>query len=183
VQRIARAPSLLPRGEWGMLAAHLGVAVFIFGVTMVKTWEAEKDVKMSPGDSATLGGYTFRMESMGEYNGPNYIALKAVMKVTRDGRDVTMLYPEKRLYTATQMPMTEAAIDTGVSRDLYVSIGEAISDKSFAVRVQVKPFIDWIWGGALLMAIGGLLAATDRRYRLAREEKKRTAAGLAGAKA
>jgi cytochrome c-type biogenesis protein CcmF len=183
VQRIARAPSLLPRGEWGMLVAHLGVAVFIFGVTMVKTWEAEKDVKMSPGDSATLGGYTFKMESMGERTGPNYIALKAVMKVTREGRDVAMLYPEKRLYTAQQMPMTEAAIDTGIGRDLYVSIGEAISDKSFAVRVQVKPFIDWIWGGALLMAIGGLLAATDRRYRLAREEKKRAAVGLAGAKA
>jgi cytochrome c-type biogenesis protein CcmF len=182
-QRLARAPRLLPRGEWGMILAHLGVAVFIFGVTMVKTWESEKDVKMSPGDTAHLGGYSFRMESMGEYNGPNYLALKAVMKVSRDGRELATLYPEKRLYTASQMPMTEAAIDTGVTRDLYVSIGEAISDNAFAVRVQVKPFIDWIWGGALLMALGGLLAATDRRYRLARQEKRAAAAALAGARA
>jgi cytochrome c-type biogenesis protein CcmF len=179
--RLVRAPRLLPRGEWGMLMAHLGVAVFIFGVTMVKTWEAEKDVKMSPGTSATLGGYTFRMESMGEYNGPNYIALKATIKVTRGEQVVQTMYPEKRLYTASQMPMTEAAINPGLTRDLYVSIGEAIGDKAFAVRLQVKPFVDWIWGGALLMAIGGLLAATDRRYRLAREEKRRAALAGAGA--
>jgi cytochrome c-type biogenesis protein CcmF len=172
LQRLASAPRLLPRGEWGMLLAHLGVGVFIFGVTMVKAWEAEKDVKMSPGTSASLGGYSFLMESMGEYNGPNYIALKATVKVSRDGREVATLYPEKRLYTAQQMPMTEAAIDAGLTRDLYVSIGEAISDNAFAVRVQVKPFIDWIWGGALMMALGGLLAVTDRRYRLARQEKR-----------
>ncbi|GAB3775178.1 heme lyase CcmF/NrfE family subunit [Ramlibacter monticola] len=180
-QRLARAPKLLPRGEWGMLLAHLGVAVFIFGVTMVKAWEAEKDVKMSPGTSAVLGGYTFTMESMGEYNGPNYIALKGVVKVSKGDRVVDTMYPEKRLYTASQMPMTEAAIDTGLTRDLYVSIGEALEDNSFAVRVQVKPFVDWIWGGALLMALGGLLAVTDRRYRVAREEK--AAARFAGAKA
>jgi cytochrome c-type biogenesis protein CcmF len=186
-QRLVRAPRLLPRGEWGMLLAHLGVGVFIFGVTMVKSWEVEKDVKMSPGDSATLGGYSFRMENMGEYNGPNYLALKATMKVSRDGREIATLYPEKRLYTAQQMPMTEAAIDVGLTRDLYVSIGEAISDNAFAVRVQVKPFIDWIWAGALMMALGGLLAATDRRYRLARQEKRAAQAAaeaaLAGAKA
>jgi len=183
VQRLARAPKLVPRGEWGMLLAHLGIAVFIFGVTMVKAWEAEKDVKMSPGTSATLGGYTFTMESMGEYNGPNYIALKGVVKVSKGERVVDTMYPEKRLYTASQMPMTEAAIDAGLTRDLYVSIGEALDDGAFAVRVQVKPFVDWIWGGALLMALGGLLAATDRRYRVAREERKAAAAGLAGAKA
>jgi cytochrome c-type biogenesis protein CcmF len=184
LQRLVRAPRVLPRAEWGMIVAHLGIGVFIFGVTMVKAWEAEKDVKMSPGTSATLGGYTFRMESMGEYNGPNYIALKAVVKVSKGDRVIETMYPEKRLYTASQMPMTEAAIDTGLTRDLYVSIGEAIDDNAFAVRVQVKPFVDWIWGGALLMALGGLLAATDRRYRVAKEEKRAAAAaGLAGAKA
>jgi cytochrome c-type biogenesis protein CcmF len=184
LQRIARAPRLLPRAEWGMVLAHLGVGVFIFGVTMVKTWESEKDVKMSPGTSAQLGGYTFRMEDLGQYNGPNYVSLKATVKVSKGDREVQTLYPEKRVYNASQMPMTEAAIDPGLTRDLYVSIGEAIDDKSFAVRLQVKPFVDWIWGGALIMAIGGLLAATDRRYRLAKEEKKRAAAaGLAGAKA
>jgi cytochrome c-type biogenesis protein CcmF len=186
LQRLARAPGLLPRGEWGMLLAHLGVAVFIFGVTMVKTFEAEKDVKMGPGDTATLGGYTFRMESLGQVQGPNYVALKAVVKASRDGREVATLSPEKRIYTAQQMPMTEAAIDTGVTRDLYVSIGEVIEGtNAYAVRVQVKPFVDWIWGGALLMALGGLLAATDRRYRAARQEKRAAAAhsALAGAKA
>jgi cytochrome c-type biogenesis protein CcmF len=186
LQRLARAPGLLPRGEWGMLLAHLGVAVFIFGVTMVKTFEAEKDVKMGPGDTATLGGYTFRMESLGQVQGPNYVALKALVKASRDGREVATLSPEKRIYTAQQMPMTEAAIDTGVTRDLYVSIGEAIEGtNAYAVRVQVKPFVDWIWGGALLMALGGLLAATDRRYRAARQEKRAAAAhsALAGAKA
>jgi cytochrome c-type biogenesis protein CcmF len=151
---------------------------------MVKTWEAEKDVKMSPGTTAALGGYSFKMESMGEYNGPNYLALKAVIKVSKGDRVVQTLYPEKRLYTASQMPMTEAAIDPGLTRDLYVSIGEAIDDNAFAVRLQVKPFVDWIWGGALIMALGGLLAATDRRYRLARQEKRAAAAAaLAGAKA
>jgi cytochrome c-type biogenesis protein CcmF len=139
---------------------------------------------MSPGTSAQLGGYTFRMEDLGQYNGPNYVSLKATVKVSKGDREVQTLYPEKRVYNASQMPMTEAAIDPGLTRDLYVSIGEAIDDKSFAVRLQVKPFVDWIWGGALIMAIGGLLAATDRRYRLAKEEKKRAAAaGLAGAKA
>jgi cytochrome c-type biogenesis protein CcmF len=170
-QRVARAPKLLPRGEWGMLLAHFGVGVFIFGVTMVKTWEIETDVRMKTGDIATLGDYTFRFDKIGEYDGPNYLGLRATVQVSRDGREVAILHPEKRLYKAQGMPMTEAAIDTGLTRDLYVSIGEAIGEDAFAVRLQVKPFIDWIWGGALLMALGGLLAATDRRYRLARQAK------------
>jgi cytochrome c-type biogenesis protein CcmF len=181
LSRLARVPRLLPRGEWGMLMAHFGVGVFIFGVTMVKTWEAEKDVKMQPGDTATLGGYSFRMESIGEYTGPNYLGLRAVVQISRDGKAVTTMHPEKRLYTAQGMPMTEAGINTGFTRDLYVSIGENIGGDAFAVRLQVKPFVDWIWGGALLMALGGLLAATDRRYRTARQEKRAAAqAALAG---
>ncbi|HZN48339.1 MAG TPA: heme lyase CcmF/NrfE family subunit [Ramlibacter sp.] len=185
VSRLARLPRLLPRGEWGMLMAHFGVGVFIFGVTMVKTWEAEKDVKMQPGDTATLGGYSFRMESIGEYTGPNYLGLRAVVQISRDGKEVTTMHPEKRLYTAQGMPMTEAGINTGFTRDLYVSIGENIGGDAFAVRLQVKPFVDWIWGGALLMALGGLLAATDRRYRTARQEKRAAAqaALAAGAQA
>jgi cytochrome c-type biogenesis protein CcmF len=166
-QRIARLPKLLPRGEWGMLLAHLGVGVFIFGVTMVKTWDVEKDVRMQAGETATLGGYSFRFDGAGEYSGPNYLGLRATVQVTRDGAEVTTLYPEKRLYKTQGMPMTEAAIDAGWTRDLYVSLGEAIGEDAFAVRLQVKPFICWIWGGALLMALGGLLALTDRRYRVA----------------
>ena len=183
VQRLAQVKRVLPRGEWGMLLAHFGVGVFIFGVTMVKTWEAEKDVKMQPGESATLGGYTFRMESIGEYTGPNYLALRAAVKITRGDREVATMYPEKRMYTAQGMPMTEAGIDAGFTRDLYVSIGENLGGEAFAVRLQVKPFIDWIWGGAFLMAMGGLLAATDRRYRLARKEARAAEAALAGARA
>jgi cytochrome c-type biogenesis protein CcmF len=173
-QRIARSPKLLPRGEWGMLLAHLGIGVFIFGVTMVKTWDVEKDVRMQTGDTATLGGYSFRFDGAGEYSGPNYLGLRATVQVTRDGAEVTTLYPEKRLYKAQGMPMTEAAIDAGWTRDLYVSLGEAIGDDAFAVRLQVKPFICWIWGGALLMALGGLLALTDRRYRVARQSRATT---------
>jgi cytochrome c-type biogenesis protein CcmF len=173
-RRIVRLPKLLPRGEWGMLLAHLGVGVFIFGVTMVKTWEIEQDVRMQAGDTASVGGYTFRFDSVGEYTGPNYVGLRATVQVTRDGREVAILHPEKRLYKANGMPMTEAAIDTGWTRDLYVALGETVAENAWAVRLQVKPFIDWIWGGALLMALGGLLAATDRRYRLARQTKAAT---------
>ena len=169
--RIAGLPKVMPRAEWGMLLAHLGVGVFIFGVTMVKTWEIEADVRMQEGDTSTLGGYSFHFESVGEYPGPNFLGLRAAVRVSRDGREVATLHPEKRLYKAQGMPMTEAAIDTGWTRDLYVSLGEALSDGAWAVRLQVKPFIDWIWCGALLMALGGLLAATDRRYRLARQAK------------
>jgi cytochrome c-type biogenesis protein CcmF len=179
-RRIVRLPALLPRGEWGMFVAHLGVAVFIFGVTMVKTWQVEQDVRMQPGDTATLAGYTFAFVGAGEYSGPNYLGLRAVVKVSRDGRPLVTLHPEKRVYKAQGMPMTEAAIDAGWTRDLYVSLGEAVSETAWAVRLQVKPFIDWIWGGALMMALGGLLAVTDRRYRLARSLRTQAAA-LGGA--
>jgi len=164
-QRLAR----VPRGEWGMLLAHFGIGVFIFGVSLVKTWEAELDVRMQAGDTATLGGYSFRLAGFGEYTGPNFVGLRATLHVSRDGREVATLQPEKRLYKVQGMPMTEAAIDAGFTRDIYVSLGEALSEDAWAVRLQVKPFINWIWGGALLMALGGLLAATDRRYRLARK--------------
>jgi cytochrome c-type biogenesis protein CcmF len=148
-------------------------------VTVVKTWETARDVRMQAGDTATLGGYAFRLDSLGEYTGPNYLGLRAVFTVTREGRRVAELHPEKRLYTAQGMPMTEAAIDAGLTRDLYVSLGENLEDGAFAVRLQVKPFVDWIWGGALLMALGGVLAATDRRYRAARQAARAAQVGAA----
>jgi cytochrome c-type biogenesis protein CcmF len=180
--RLARAPRLLPRGEWGMLLAHFAVGVFIFGVTMVKTWEAELDVQMRPGSSATLGGYTFRMDKVEEVAGPNYRALRATVAITRDGHAVTTLYPEKRVYLVQDSPMTEAGIATRFTGDLYVSLGDGLGENSYAVKLQVKPFVDWIWGGAVLMALGGLLAATDRRYRRAQRDA-RAAGPLAGAEA
>ena len=155
-----------PRATYGMLLAHFGVAVFVTGVTMVKGYDSEKDVRMEPGDTVELGGYTFRLESVRDVQGPNYVAARAQIQVSNNGRAVTTLYPEKRIYTVQNAPMTEAAIDPGFTRDLYVSLGDAVSATAWVVKVQHKPFIDWIWGGCLLMALGGALAASDRRYRV-----------------
>ncbi|TMG74771.1 MAG: heme lyase CcmF/NrfE family subunit [Betaproteobacteria bacterium] len=156
-----------PRATYGMLLAHFGVAVFVAGVTLVKGYESERDVRMEPGDTVELGGYTFRFDGVRDVQGPNYVAAHASIHVSRDGRTVTVLHPEKRIYTVQNMPMTEAAIDPGFTRDLYVSLGDAVGATAWIVRVQHKPFIDWIWGGCLLMALGGAIAASDRRYRVA----------------
>jgi cytochrome c-type biogenesis protein CcmF len=158
----------LPRGYWGMLLAHFGVAVFIVGVTMVRGYETEKDVKMAVGDSVTVAGYAFTLDRLEQVKGPNYDATRGVVHVTRDGRAVATLRPEKRFYPVQQMPMTEADMDSGFTRDLYVSLGEPVADGAWVVRVYHKPFIDWIWAGCFLMALGGVVAVSDKRYRLAR---------------
>ncbi|HUL64562.1 MAG TPA: heme lyase CcmF/NrfE family subunit [Burkholderiaceae bacterium] len=156
-----------PRAWWGMVIAHLGVAVFVVGVTTVKTFEIERDVKMAPGDTLSVRNYAFRYDGVTEAKGPNYTAARATIVVTRNGNPDTTLYPEKRLYfTQPNNPMTEAAIDTGLTGDVYVSLGEAVDDNgAWTVRVYYKPFVTWIWGGCVLMAIGGALAVSDRRYR------------------
>ena len=155
------------RSHYGMVLAHLGVAVFVVGVTLVKGYESEQDVKLKVGGTVELAGYVFRLDEVADVKGPNYVAARAKVAVTRGGRPVSVLYPERRVYTVQEMPMTEAAIDTGLTRDLYVSLGDALGADGWLVRVQHKPFIDWIWGGCLIMALGGLLAASDRRYRYA----------------
>ena len=155
----------IPRALVGMMVAHLGIAAFCFGVVMVKTYEVERDVKMAVGDTTTVRGYTFVFNGVKELQGPNYVAAQGQMQVTRNGGAPLEMRPEKRIYRVQQNPMTEAAIDAGVTRDLYVSLGEQVEGGAWIVRVYVKPFIDWIWGGCLLMALGGLLAVTDRRYR------------------
>ena len=157
----------IPRALAGMMLAHLGIAVFCIGVVMVKAYEVESDVKMSVGDSTTVRGYTFTFDGIKELQGPNYVAAQGQMRVSRDGHAIAQLRPEKRIYRVQQNPMTEAAIDAGLTRDLYVSLGEQVQGGAWIVRVYVKPFIDWIWGGCLLMALGGLLAVSDRRYRRA----------------
>jgi len=157
----------VPRSTYGMLLAHFGVAVFVVGVTLVKGYETEKDVRMEPGDTVEAGGYTFRFDGVRNVQGPNYVAGRGQIVVTMDGRPVTTLYPEKRLYTVQNMPMTEAAISPGLTRDLYVSLGDSVGATGWIVRVYHKPFVDWIWGGCLIIALGGALAASDRRYRLA----------------
>ena len=168
---------------WGMLLAHLGVAVFIIGVTLVKGFETQRDVRMDIGDTATAGGYVFTFRGATPRTGPNYQAWTASIDITRDGKPVKTLHPEKRIYNASRMAMTEASIDTGLTRDLYVSLGEPLEKGAWAVRVYYKPFVDWIWGGAVLMALGGLLAVSDRRYRLARSAAKLAAAIPLGSKA
>jgi len=153
---------------YGMQLAHLGVAVFIIGVTVVKGYATERDVRMDIGDTVDAGGYTFRFDGVRDVEGPNYMAAEGHFTVTRNGKHVTALLPQKRHYNASGMPMTEAAIDTGIFRDLYVSMGEPIPDtqSAWAVRVYYKPFVVWIWAGCVLMALGGVLAISDRRYRI-----------------
>jgi cytochrome c-type biogenesis protein CcmF len=155
-----------PRAYYGMLFAHIGIAVFVTGVTLVKGYEAEKDVRMATGDTVQLGGHVFRFEGVTEANGPNYIAARATLTVTKAGQAVATLHPERRVYRVQESPMTEAAIDYGLFRHLYVALSESVGPDAWIVRVHYKPFIAWIWSGCLLMALGGLLAATDRRYRV-----------------
>lgn len=154
----------IPQALVGMMVAHLGVAAFCFGVAMVKTYEVERDVKMNVGDTTTVRGYTFAFNGIKTLQGPNYVAVQGQIEV-KDAGQSRWMFPEKRTYRVQQNSMTEAAIDVGLSRDLYVSLGEQVEDGAWIVRVYVKPFIDWIWGGCLLMALGGVLAVTDRRYR------------------
>jgi cytochrome c-type biogenesis protein CcmF len=154
-----------PRSLTGMWLAHLGVAVFAFGVSMVRTYEVEEDLTMAVGASATVGGYEFRFADLHDVHGPNYEAVEADMPVTHHGREVTVLHPQKRVYRVQRMPTTEAAIQPGITRDLYVSLGDMVQPNTWTWRVHVKPFVDWIWGGCLLMALGGVVALSDRRYR------------------
>jgi cytochrome c-type biogenesis protein CcmF len=162
---VERGP-LVPRSVLAMWVAHFGIAVFIFGVTMVKSGEIERDVKMDVGDTTEVLGYTFAFRGVDTRMGPNYRAAHGTIEVMRDGKAVITLHPEKRNFAVTGATMTEAAIDTGFTRDLYVSLGEPLAGSdAWIVRVYVKPFVAWIWGGCLIMAFGGFLAATDRRYR------------------
>ena len=166
------------RAHYGMMLAHIGVAVFVVGVTLVKGYESERDANLKPGERVTLGRHVFELESVTDVKGPNYVAARGKVNVTRDGKPVRVLYPERRLYTVQEQVMTEAAIDPGFTGDLYVSLGDPLADGAWLVKVQHKPFIDWIWGGCLVMALGGLLAASDRRYRFAIRREK-TAEALA----
>jgi cytochrome c-type biogenesis protein CcmF len=160
----------LPRTVLGMMLAHLGIAAFAFGVSMVRTYEVERDLKMDVGDTTEIAGYVFTYRGVREAPGPNYAAARGLVEVTRGGKPVATMRPEKRIYRVQTNPMTEAAINTGFTRDLYVSLGEPVEGNAWIVRIYYKPFVDWIWGGCVLMALGGLLAASDRRYRAARRE-------------
>ena len=156
---------------YGMLLAHLGVAVFIVGVTLVKGYESEQDVRLDLGQTVDAGGYAFKFLGVVPGPGPNYRALTGTVEVRKNGRLIETLKPEKRIYNASGQTMTIAAIDIGLFGDRYVSLGEPLAaddiDGAWGVRIYLKPFIDWIWMGAFLMALGGIVAVCDRRYRLA----------------
>ena len=162
-----RKPGRIGLSFWGQQIAHFGMAVLVVGVTGVKSYEVERDVRMHVGDVVTIAPYTFRLDRLEEVQGPNYKAVRADVQVLRDGQVVELMQPEKRRYFSSAMPMTEAAIDSGFMRDLYVSLGDALDDArtEWSMRVYYKPFVPWLWGGVLLMVLGGVLAALDRRYR------------------
>ncbi|GAB2845211.1 heme lyase CcmF/NrfE family subunit [Pseudoduganella ginsengisoli] len=157
-----------PASYWGMLAAHGGLAVFVAGVTLVKSGESHADASLRVGSAVQAGGLEYRFTAMERHDGPNYVAAQGTFEVWEGGRRIAVLQPEKRYYPVQQAPMTEAAIDRGWTRDLYVSLGEPAADGGWQVRIQHKPFVGWIWGGALAIALGGFLSAFDRRYRARR---------------
>ena len=164
----AARPDLRRRGGgfWGMLTAHAGVAVFIAGASLVTVYESERDVRLAPGEPHVLDGRRFSLEKIYETRGANYEATAAEVRVSKNGREIAVLYPEKRRYfSSPENPTTEAGIAAKLGGDLYASLGEPLGDGAWSVRLQIKPFVRLVWGGALLMALGGALAAADRRYR------------------
>jgi cytochrome c-type biogenesis protein CcmF len=165
---LLRKLAALPRGFWGMQLAHLGVAIGIAGIAVVANYESERDVRMDVDSYAELAGYTFTFRGATGHDGPNYRAARGTVEVTRDGRPVAVLHPEKRIYNASGMGMTEASVHPTLFRDIYVAMGEPIGmEGAWTVRLFHKPFINWLWLGALFMVAGGFMAAADRRYRLA----------------
>ena len=184
--RLAGGRSLasIPRGYWGMALGHLGVAVFTVGVTLASQYSVEKDVKLMPGESYELAGYSFNFLGVTSTTGPNYRANRGHVTVTRNGDEVANLWPEKRIYNAQPMPMTEAGIDAGLTRDLFVALGEPLgSGGAWALRVYHKPFLRWIWLGCVIMAVGGLVSVTDRRYRVQARRAAKLPAGTAAGNA
>ncbi|HRP96348.1 MAG TPA: cytochrome c-type biogenesis CcmF C-terminal domain-containing protein, partial [Rhodocyclaceae bacterium] len=166
----------IPAAWWGMWAAHLGVGIFIIGVTMIGSLESSLAVRMQDGQTARLAGYTFTFRGVETVQGPNYQAARATLELSRGERRLTTLHPEKRAYVAHQMPMTQVALHVRPLRDVYVSIGDQLDADSWLVNLHHKPFISWIWAGCVLMALGGILAATDRRYRRLAERSAPAAA-------
>jgi cytochrome c-type biogenesis protein CcmF len=163
-QRVRNHQSL-SRGVVGMTIAHIGVGVFAIGVTVTQTYRVEKDIALKAGQTAVLQGYTFEFRSTRPVEGPNFDAIESEIVITRDGRPVTTLHPQKRTYRVQTMPMTESGIHVNWNRDLFVAMGDDLGAGAWSMRLQYKPMVRYIWLGALIMAIGGLLAITDRRYR------------------
>ena len=172
IQRIKLHPQGLMQGikiqtmsYYGMLIAHLGVAVFVFGVTMVTGFEEEKDLRMQSGSTSEIAGYQIRFDGVQQVQGSNYTAAQGQLSIIKNEEVLTVMQPEKRKYYSSEMLMTEAAIYSRVNGDLYISMAEPVSSSEWGVKVQYKPFVSWIWGGAFLIALGGFLATLDKKYR------------------
>ena len=157
----------LPRADWGKVTAHSGMGITIFAVAAMTAWVTEDIRVVRVGETYPMGAYQITLTDVQQVQGPNYTSTMAEMRVMRGGADVVTLFPEKRFYPVAAMPTTEAAIDYGIWRDLYLVIGDAQTGGGYAVRGYIKPFANWLWGGVLLMAFGGMLSLTDRRYRVA----------------
>ncbi|NNI36788.1 heme lyase NrfEFG subunit NrfE [Pasteurella multocida] len=155
----------LSRSHWGMVLAHLGMAMSVWGIAFSQNYSIERDVRMNVGDSVQIADYQFTFQGITEVNGPNYLGGKAQVDIRRNGQVEAILFAEKRFYTVSKMTMTEAAIDWGFTRDIYVALGENLGQDAWALRLYYKPFIRWIWFGGVFMALGGLLCMFDRRYR------------------
>ncbi len=173
----------LGRSYWGMQLAHLGLAVCALGVILTSLGSFERDLRMAPGEAVELGGYRFVFEGAAHHEGPNFISDRGTVRIFDGERQIAVLHPEKRLYTVQQSVMTEAGIDAGLTRDLFVALGEPLGQGAWAVRVHIKPFVRWIWLGALMMGFGGFLAAADKRYRMKVKTRVRDALGLQEARA
>ena len=161
-----RARQALPAAVVGMAVAHFGVGLAAFGITGVQSFKIEKDFALGIGDAASIGGYDFRLSAMRDVQGPNFTGVEAEVVVSRDGEQVTVLRPQKRLYNSGGNPMTEAGIEVGPARDLFAALGDNLGQGRWSLRLQYKPLIRYIWLGAILIALGGGIAALDRRYRV-----------------
>lgn len=173
IQRVGRLQRL-PRADWGKAVAHIGLGVTIFGVAAITAWQQEDIGVLQTGETMSVGGYEFTLRDVTRERGPNYATTKAQVKLQRNGNLIEVLTPEKRFYPVAQMPTTEAAIRNGILRDIYVVIGDPQPNGGQVVRVYIKPFANWIWGGAILMALGGALSLTDRRLRVGSAAPKAT---------
>jgi cytochrome c-type biogenesis protein CcmF len=160
-----RAGHKLSASVLGMSVAHLGLGVFVLGATVVKTYEIEKDLSIKPGQSVSVGNYEFKLIDTRNVQGPNYDAVEATVIVSRLGHEITTLHPQKRTYRVQTNALTEAGIDPGWNRDLFVAMGEPLGQGAWSFRLQYKPLVRFIWIGAVIMALGGLIGVTDRRYR------------------
>jgi cytochrome c-type biogenesis protein CcmF len=164
------------RADWGKATAHSGLGVTIFAVAAMHAWAVEDIRVVRIGETFPVGPYEVLLKDVRDVQGPNYLSTTAEMVVTRGGAEVATLFPEKRVYPVQAIPTTEAAIDYGFARDIYLVIGDPQVGGGFAVRSYVKPFANWLWGGSALMALGGFFSLTDRRYRLAAGARRQTPA-------